>query len=137
MLRKKVEKARLQRGKEALQRKITREAREAFQDLLAEERSHQINIKRLEQARINRTLDDERISSISLVQPASYMATPAGPRRLFVLALGVMVAAGTAAGVVFASAWLNPLLATTEKLAAVIDLPIAGVVPRRDLLAAA
>ncbi|HBG20721.1 MAG TPA: hypothetical protein DDY32_15995 [Desulfobulbaceae bacterium] len=52
LLRKKVEKAKLHRGKEALQRKITREAREAFQDLLAEERNHQINIKRLEQARM-------------------------------------------------------------------------------------
>lgn len=52
LLRKKIEKAKLQRGKEALQRKIGREAREAFQDLLAEERSHQINIKRLEQARM-------------------------------------------------------------------------------------
>ncbi|EKD35508.1 MAG: Outer membrane efflux protein, partial [uncultured bacterium] len=50
LLKKKIEKAKLRRGKEALRRKITREAREAFQDLLAEERSHQLSIRRLQQA---------------------------------------------------------------------------------------
>lgn len=50
LLRKKIEKAKLRRGKEALQRKISREAKESFQDLLAEERNHQISIRRLHQA---------------------------------------------------------------------------------------
>lgn len=50
LLRKKIEKAKLQRGKEALQRRITREAREAFQDLLSEDRNHQISRRRLHQA---------------------------------------------------------------------------------------
>lgn len=50
LLKKKIEKAKLRRGEEALRRKITREAREAFQDLLAEERNHQLGIRRLQQA---------------------------------------------------------------------------------------
>jgi outer membrane protein TolC len=50
LLRKKIEKAKLRRGKAALQRKITREAKESFQDLLAEERNHQISMRRLHQA---------------------------------------------------------------------------------------
>jgi len=50
LLRKKIEKAKLQRGKEALQRRITREAREAFQDLLSEDRNNQISRRRLQQA---------------------------------------------------------------------------------------
>lgn len=60
LVRKKVEKAKLQRGKEALQRKIAREARDAFQDLLSEERNHQINIKRLEQAKMALDLANTR-----------------------------------------------------------------------------
>ncbi len=60
LLRKRVEKAKLQRGKEALQRRITREAREAFQDLLSEERNHQINVKRLEQAKMALDLANTR-----------------------------------------------------------------------------
>lgn len=50
MLRKKMEMAKLRRAEAALKRKINREAREAFQDLLTEERSHQISLKRLHQA---------------------------------------------------------------------------------------
>jgi polysaccharide biosynthesis protein PslE len=101
------------------------------------EANHKEYSQRLEQARINRTLDDERFSSISLVQPASFVATPGGPRRLVVLAFGFFVAGLTTAAFVVASAWFNPLIATAEQLAGVFDLPVAGVLSQRDLLAAA
>lgn len=50
LLRKKIERKRLRRAEQALRRKIMREAREAFQDLLMEDRNHQLNLKRLHQA---------------------------------------------------------------------------------------
>jgi capsular polysaccharide biosynthesis protein len=71
------------------------------------------------------------------VQPASYSATAAGPRRLVVLAMGLLVAGLTALGVVLLSAWLNPLITTAEQLAQVLDIPVAGFIPRGDLAVAA
>lgn len=100
------------------------------------EANHKEYTQRLEQSRISRTLDDERISSISLVQPASYVATPGGPRRMYVLALGLALAGMTALGAVLLSGWFNPLISTAEQLASVIDLPLTGVLRRRELLAA-
>ena len=100
------------------------------------ENNHKDYVQRLEQARINRTLDEERISSLSLVQPASYVTTAAGPRRTYVLALGLFVAAFSGIGVVLLAAWLNPLIATGEQLAAVLNLPLVGIVPRTALHAA-
>src|SRR5439155_9522253 len=88
------------------------------------ETNHKEYSQRLEQARINRTLDDERLSSLSLVQPASYVATPSGPRRSAVLALGLVLAGLSGVGAILLSAWLNPLIATAAQLVAAIDLPL-------------
>jgi uncharacterized protein involved in exopolysaccharide biosynthesis len=90
------------------------------------EANHKDYAQRLEQARINRTLDEERITSLSLVQPASYAATPGGPRRAFVLALGLIMAALSGVAAVAVAAWLNPLIRTAEQLAAALDVPLIG-----------
>lgn len=50
LVRKKIEKAKLERANAALQRKIRKEARSAFLDLVTEERSYQINVRRLHEA---------------------------------------------------------------------------------------
>lgn len=100
------------------------------------EANHREYSVRLEQARINRTLDDERISSLSLVQPASYSTAPSGPRRILVLAMGLFCAGMTAIGVIFVSAWLNPVVATPKQLACLLNVPLAGMVPRGEIATA-
>lgn len=50
LMRKKIEKAKLDRSSAALQRKIKKEARGAFLDLVTEERNYQINIRKLREA---------------------------------------------------------------------------------------
>ena len=95
---------------------------------LAEARYREYAAK-LEQARINRSLDEERISSLSVVQPASYVAKPLGPRRLQVLALGLFVAFGGAVGLALVLAWLDPVLGTTRELELILETPVFGIVP--------
>jgi uncharacterized protein involved in exopolysaccharide biosynthesis len=99
------------------------------------EANHKEYAQRLEQARINRTLDDERISSLSLVQPASYVTTASGPRRSLVLALGLVLAVASGLGIVLLAGWFNPLLTTAEQVAIALDLPLAGSVPRGSIAA--
>ena len=86
------------------------------------ENNHTRILARLEQARINRTLDDERISSLSLVQPAKLIvATATGPRRINGFRTRRFTAGATASGVAtsLASAWLNPTsIIAGEQLAA-------------------
>ncbi len=110
---------------------------ELTQRVALAEGNHKEYAQRLEQARINRTLDDERISSLSIVQPASYVATASGPRRSLVLALGLFLAVLSGIGTSLVAAWLNPVLETSEQIVAVLGLPIAGAIPRATLAAAA
>lgn len=95
---------------------------------LAEARYREYAAK-LEQARINRSLDEERISSLSVVQPASYVAKSLGPRRLYVLVLGFFVAAGGGIGVALVLSYLNPVLRSADELELVCETPVFGVAP--------
>jgi len=101
------------------------------------ETNHKEYAQKVEQARINRTLDNERISSLSLVQPASFNAKGSGPRRALVLAVGLILAATSGIGVALAASWLNPLLTTATQLNLLWDLPLAGVIPANLLRAEA
>jgi uncharacterized protein involved in exopolysaccharide biosynthesis len=99
------------------------------QQVVMAEANHKEYAQKLEQSRINRSLDEERISSLSLVQPASYVATASGPRRMLVLAVGLVVAALSGVGTALAAAWLNPFLTSGEQVSLLLDLPLTGVVP--------
>jgi uncharacterized protein involved in exopolysaccharide biosynthesis len=107
------------------------------QQVALAESNHKEYAQRLEQARINRKLDDERISSLSLVQPASYVAAASGPRRVLVLALGLFLAACSGLATVLVAAWLNPLVQTAEQLAVLLEMPVVGTLPRSLLATAA
>jgi polysaccharide biosynthesis protein PslE len=96
---------------------------------LAEAR-HKDYAQKLEQARINRSLDEDRISSLNIVQPASYVAKSTGPRRLYVLVLGLMFAALSSIGAALAAAYLNPVFITMNDLNQLLDLPLVGTLPR-------
>jgi len=99
------------------------------QQVALAEANHKDYAQKVEQARISRSLDDERISSLSLVQPASYVATATGPRRSLVSALGLAVAIGSGLGAALLAAWLNPFLTKAEQVVALLDLPLSGLVP--------
>jgi uncharacterized protein involved in exopolysaccharide biosynthesis len=106
------------------------------QQVALAEANHKDYSQKLEQARISRSLDDERISSISLVQPASYIATATGPRRAVVLALGLVIAALSGVGTALIAAWLNPLITTAEQLASILNVPLTGSIPAEVATAA-
>ncbi|QDU27335.1 Chain length determinant protein [Anatilimnocola aggregata] len=94
---------------------------------LAENRYRSYSEK-LEQARINRSLDEERISSLSIFQPATYAIQPQGPRKLMIIALGGFVAIGGGLILALAMAWFNPVLLSAELIQRQLQLPVLGTV---------
>ncbi len=83
---------------------------------------------KLEQARINDQLDKERISNITLVQPASFIAKSSGPRKIYVLGLGFIVASLGAVGIALLIAMLDPALKRLADIEEVLRLPVLGAV---------
>lgn len=87
--------------------------------------------EKLEQARINRSLDEEKISSLSIVQPASYPIQPLGPRKVMIVGLGGFVALGAGLILALGLAWFNPLLTTADLIQRQLQLPVLGTVALR------
>jgi uncharacterized protein involved in exopolysaccharide biosynthesis len=93
------------------------------------EARHKSYADKLDQARINRSLDDERISSLTVVPPASYPAKPTGPRGMVVLALGILTAAASGLGAALLAAYFQPLVSSPLDIERLLDVPLVGVLP--------
>jgi uncharacterized protein involved in exopolysaccharide biosynthesis len=61
------------------------------QAALAEER-YRANTEKLEQARIHHALDQQRVSSVNIVQPATFVEKPVSPNKRLCLAAGLLLA---------------------------------------------
>jgi polysaccharide biosynthesis protein PslE len=71
-----------------------------------------------EQARIDRQLEDHKISNVSVVQPATFEARPVRPRAWINFGLGAVLAVAAAVGVAWLAESLRPAVPTREKTAA-------------------
>ena len=82
----------------------------------------------LEQAQIDRALEAERISNISVVQPATYDAKAVWPRLPVHLGLGVLLALAAAAGLALLCERLDPSLKTREEVQRSLGQPVLATV---------
>ncbi len=101
---------------------------------LAEARFRNLQDKR-EQAHTNQQLDEDRISNLTIVQPASFVSKGHGTSRLLILALGTFV--GFFGGLFLALGWdlvgylLQSQMLTTTEVEQTLGLPVLGAVPVR------
>lgn len=85
--------------------------------------------QKLAQARTNDKLDADKISNLTIVQPASYVARPLGPRKAYVLALGMIVGLLGAIGIAGIYGYFDRLLKTPAEIADLLQLPLLGEIP--------
>jgi uncharacterized protein involved in exopolysaccharide biosynthesis len=85
--------------------------------------------QKLEQARTNDELDADNISNLTIVQPASYVTRPLGPRKAYVLALGMFVGLLGAIGIAAIFGYFDRLLKTPAEIADLLRLPLLGEIP--------
>ena len=84
----------------------------------------------LEQARIDQALEDQRISNISVFQPASYEPKPVRPRKMIILLLGLATGLFGAVATALVAEQLDHRLRTPDDVERKLDLPVLGTVPR-------
>src|SRR5262249_19209519 len=83
----------------------------------------------LEQLQIDGALEAEKISNISIVQPATYDAKPVRPRPLLNLGLGLLFALLGGLGLALLLASLDPSLKTPEEVEQRLGLPALASIP--------
>ncbi|MCP5041697.1 MAG: hypothetical protein GY944_11770 [bacterium] len=83
-----------------------------------------------EQARLQRELDAQHLSSIRVIEPATLPAVPLRPDRLMILGLGVLLAAFAAALIALVSHAANDGLCRPADVEARLGLPVLAALPR-------
>ncbi len=97
---------------------------------LATERSNYLKYSdSLEQARIDEALDMQRISNISIVEPATYSIKPVRPQTLLDLALGFFLAIFGAFGLAFFSEFQDHSIRKPEDVTNRLNLPMLAALP--------
>jgi len=83
----------------------------------------------LEQARIDHAMEADKISNISVVQPATLPMKPIRPRKLLNLALGFFLGIFGAIGLAFFSEYLDHSIKTPEEVEEKLQLPSFVSIP--------
>jgi len=84
----------------------------------------------LEQAKIDEALDSQRISNISVAQPATLELKPVRPRRLTLLALGLVVGLGGGLGIALTAEYFDRSFRVPEDVEQQLDVPVLVAIPR-------
>jgi capsular polysaccharide biosynthesis protein len=89
----------------------------------------------LEQARIDQALAADQISSVNVLQPATYLAQPVAPKKRLVVALGALIGAVGALAVAVAAEYSNRTIQTEADVERHLALPVFLSLPRSSVMA--
>lgn len=92
--------------------------------------SYEMYAQSLEQARVDRALEMDRISNIKVVQPASLVEKPASPHKALVMAIGLIVATVGSVIVGLSAEWWDPTLKSVAEVESELNLPVVLTIAR-------
>jgi uncharacterized protein involved in exopolysaccharide biosynthesis len=83
-----------------------------------------------EQTRIDSALQNERITNVNVIQPASLVESPVSPRKTIVLALGLIGGLALGIGAALLAERLDPSLKSPADVEDRLLLPVLMTIPR-------
>ena len=84
----------------------------------------------LEQSRIDDSMEEERISNLSIVQPATLNRKPVSPKRLIVLIAGFCAAFGGAVALALVAESLDHTCKSADDMETLLGIPTLATIPR-------
>jgi uncharacterized protein involved in exopolysaccharide biosynthesis len=95
------------------------------------ESKYRMHFEKLEQARVNEEIGRDKISNLSVAQPATFVAKPVWPKKRLFLGLGLVAALGGAFGIALLAESLDQTLQTTDQVESELGLPVLLSFPYR------
>ena len=86
--------------------------------------------EKLEQARMDKALNIDKISNISVVQAATYPVEPIRPRKALNLALGFFLGTFGGLGLAFMAEYLDHTFKTPDDVNKILQVPVLATIPR-------
>ena len=112
-----------------------RELKGLEQEITLGETTRARYLEGVEQARIDRALEDQKISNITVVQAATRPMLPVGPGRKWIVLIGIIVASFAAMGTVFLFDYFDDSFHTPESVEAGLRIPVLASIPSSRRLA--
>lgn len=100
------------------------------QDVDLAESRYMAHADKLDEAPPSNALKKQRITGLTVIQPATFPIEPTGHQPAWVLALGLGLATTSGLGTALLAARFQPILTTPTDLVRLWDVPLVGVVPR-------
>jgi uncharacterized protein involved in exopolysaccharide biosynthesis len=83
----------------------------------------------LEEGRIDKALENDHISNVSVAQAATFAEKPVSPSKLIVVAGTLMLAVAGTAALIFLSEQLNDRLRTESEVERALGVPVLATIP--------
>ncbi len=99
------------------------------QELDAYQQNYHLYLTKAEESRISSAMDKEKMSSVSLIEPAQPPIDPASPKLLLNMVLAVFLGALGAVGLAFSSEYLDGRLEKAEDVERHLRLPVLASIP--------
>lgn len=96
------------------------------------EASYRTYADKLEEARIQQSLDEEHISNLNITQPATLVEKPVSPKKALVLLAGLLLAATGAVAVAVMAEWKNRTLRSPLDVEEQLGIPVVVTLPARS-----
>ena len=109
--------------------------RELRRDLSLNETNYQNALNKLEEARVYDEMDSEKITSVSVIQPAKVPIKPITPSKglPYFLAIGAFMGLGSGFGIAYALEFIAQRFTTPEEAERKLQLPILATIPYKKL----
>lgn len=88
----------------------------------------------LQRARISEAMDRDKVSNVSVVQPATSSAVPVRPKKMRILALGVILGLFGGVALAYAREYMDDTLHNKEDAEAKLGVPVLAVITNKEFI---
>lgn len=101
------------------------------QELEVYRQNHRLYLSKVEESRISDAMDRERITNVSVIEPAKRPIEPVSPKNPLILALAVLFGGVGAVGLALLSEYLDDSLEKAEDVETLLHLPVLASIPEQ------
>ena len=99
------------------------------QEVEVDRQNYRLYLTKFEESRITNAMDSDKITNVSIIEPASAPLKPVSPKVLLNLVLGIFLGAFGGLGLAFFKEYLDDSLEKPEQAETAIGIPVLASVP--------
>ena len=109
--------------------RIEVELNQLEQEVEVQRQNYRLYLTKFEESRISSAMDTEKITNVSLLEPATAPLKPVSPKKLLNLVLGIFLGAFGGLGLAFFMEYLDDSLEKPEQAETAVKIPVLTSVP--------